>query len=414
MKTANSVKTEDASGLSVEYMPESQKPNSKNKQLVHEKSIPEHIIDGSIVIDSTEAFASILKQFPNQPALVKKYADLLFRQELLDLAAKSYGEAARLYIEAGRLLQALVAKKQQWLIKPPSNQEMHLLFSALEQADFEPTPFKLLFDKLAPAEILAIISGFVRVRLLPGKLVKKAGDVETDLYFVLSGTLKDSIYPSLDTKERVHRKRNIYLSEDDYFGEIYPFKQDHAGKSDIKTVTQVELVKISRQKLMKLSREFPRLESALIELFKIRSEPSEPGGPQSVRKADRYQLPIKMNLELAPKGSFKNPLVVDGYSSDISIGGICVVLNGHSEHIGQLLASLPETADNNKIRVSFPGDTMELKVLGNIKWRHEIHFNDRKTLALGIRFEEDSPKLRGMLFMFANSLGANKTVSKAS
>ena len=394
-------------------MSESQPPKN-SKQPIGEKTIPEHIIDGSIVIDSTEAFASILKQFPNHPALVKKYADLLFRQELLDLAAKSYGEAARIYIEAGKLLQALVAKKQQWLIKPPSNKEMQLLFSALEQASFDPTPFKMLFDKLAPKEILAILSGFVRVRLFTGKTVKNAGDLETDLYFVVSGTLKDSIYPSLETKERIHRKRTIYLSDDDFFGEIYPFKKDHTCRSDIKTLTQVELVKISRQMLMKLSRKFPKLEPALIDLFKIRSDPTGSSEQQTVRKADRYQLPIKMNLELAPKGSFKNPLVVDGYSSDISIGGICVVLNGHSEHIGHLLASLPETADSGRVRVSFPGETMELKVLGNIMWRHEIHFNGRKSLALGIRFEEDSPKLRGMLFMFANSLGGNKAVSKAS
>jgi hypothetical protein len=189
---------------------------------------------------------------------------------------------------------------------------------------------------------------------------------------------------------------------------------DQTCKSDIQTVTQVELVKISKQKLMKLGREFPNIEPALIYLLKIRSGSEASSLPATVRKADRYQLPIKMNLELAPKGSFKNPLIVDGYSSDISIGGICVVLNGKSKQIGHLLASLPETADSSQIRVSFPGETMELKVLGNIMWRHEIHFNGRKTLALGIRFEEDSPKLRGMLFMFANSLGMPRATSEAS
>ena len=96
-----------------------------------EKSIPEHIVDGSIVIDSIEAFSSILKQFPKHPALLKKYADLLFRQDLLDLAAKSYGEAAQLCIESSRMLQALVAKQQQWLIRPPSKKEIHLFLSAI-------------------------------------------------------------------------------------------------------------------------------------------------------------------------------------------------------------------------------------------------------------------------------------------
>ncbi len=390
------------------------KTNDKNNQSIDEKSIPEHIIDGTIVIDSIEAFSSILKQFPKHPALLKKYADLLFRQELLDLAAKSYGQAADLYINSGRMLQAMVAKKQHWLIKPPSNKEIHLFLSALEQGTFRESPFKTLFDKLSAKEMLSIISGFVRVGLFAGKTVQKAGDRETDLFFVVSGTLKDSIYPSLDSKEKVHRKRNITLSGDDFFGEIYPFKNDQTCKSDITTATQVELVKISRQKLMKLCREFPNIELALIDLFKIRSGPEESRPASTVRKAERYQLPIKMNLELAPRGSFKSPLVVDGYSSDISIGGICVVLNGKSDHIGHLLSSLPETADSSKIRVSFPGETMELKVWGNIKWRHEIHFNGRKTLALGIRFQEDSPKLRGMLFMFANSLGAPKPQAEAS
>ncbi|MBE9544505.1 MAG: cyclic nucleotide-binding domain-containing protein [Proteobacteria bacterium] len=394
-------------------MSESQ-TQSNNNQLIGEKSIPEHIVDGSIVIDSIEAFSSILKQFPKHPALLKKYADLLFRQDLLDLAAKSYGEAARLYIESGRMLQALVAKKQQWLIKPPSQKEIHLFLSAIEGGSFKASPLKMFFDKLSAKEMLAIISSFVRVRLFGDKVVKKAGDRETDLFFVVSGTLKDSAFLSLEAKEKVHRNSNIDLSADDFFGEIYPFKKDQICRSDIKTRTQVELVKISRQKLMKLCREHPNMEMAVIDLFNIRSAPEEKSQTQAIRKADRYQLPIKMNLELAPKGSFNSPLIVDGYSSDISIGGICVVLNGKSEHIGHLLASLPETADNSQIRVNFPGETMELKVLGNIMWRHQIHFNGHKTLAMGIRFEEDSPKLRGMLFMFANSLGAGKGLAKAS
>ena len=387
---------------------------NNNNQLIDEKSIPEYIIDGSIVIDSIEAFSSILKQFPKHPALLKKYADLLFRQELLDLAAKFYGEAARLYIDSGQMLQALVAQKQQWLIKPPSKKEIDLFLSNIKQGNFRTTPLNMLFDKLPPREMLAIISGFVRVRLFADKTIQKAGDMETDLYFIVSGTLKDSIFPSLDTKEKVHRKPNVYLSDDDFFGEIYPFNKDHNCKSDIKTVTQVELVKISKQKLMKLCREYPEIELALIDLFKIRSGHEGSSQPQTARKAGRYQLPIKMNLELAPKDSFKSPLIIDGYSSDISIGGICVVLNGNSEHIGHLLASLPETADNSKIQVNFPGETMELKVLGNIMWRHKIHFNGHKTLAIGIRFEEDSPKLRGMLFMFANSLGGPKALPNAS
>lgn len=385
-------------------MTETQELN-KSRQPITKKSIPEYIMDGSIGIDSIEAFSSILKQFPNHPGLLKKYADLLFRQNLLDLAAKSYGEAAQLFIESGSLLQTLVCKKLQWLIKPPPNKEIHQFLSVLDQAGFNETPLKLFFDKLSAKEKLAIISCFVRVRLIAGKTLRKAGHRETELYFVVSGTLKDSVFPSLETKETVYRKANIYLGADDFFGHIYPFKKNHSCTSDIETVTQVELVKISKENLTKLCRYYPNIEPALIQLFQVRSQPGEKNDPTAIRQADRHQLPVKMVLEIPPAGNIKSPLMIEGYSSDISIGGICVVLNGKSKHVPHLLDEMLKNHNKNKVRISFPGDTMELRVAGDIVWHHQIHFNGNKTLAVGIQFEDDTPKMRGLLLMFAKSLG---------
>ena len=385
-------------------MTESQELKNNNPSIT-KKSIPEYIIDGSIGIDSIEAFSSILKQFPNHPGLLKKYADMLFRQDLLDLAAKSYGEAAQLFIESGHLLQALVSKKLQWLIKPPPNKEIYQFLSVLDQASFTETPLKLFFDQLSAREKLAIISCFVRVRLIAGKTLRKAGQRETDLYFVVSGTLKDSVFPSLETKETVYRKANIYLAADNFFGHIYPFKKNHSCTSDIETVTQVELVKISKQKLVKLCRYYPNIEPALIQLFQIRSKPGKKNDPTAMRQADRHQLPVKMVLEIPPTGNIRSPLMIEGYSSDISIGGICVVLNGKSKHVPNLLDDTLKSDKKFKVHISFPGDTMELKVAGHIVWHHQIHFNGNKTLAMGIQFEDDTPKMRGMLFMFAKSLG---------
>jgi CRP-like cAMP-binding protein len=373
--------------------------------LIRKKGIPDHIVDGSIGIDSIEVFGSILKQFPNHPGLMRKYSDLLFRQDLLDLAAKSYGEASQLFIESGNLLQTLVCKKLQWLIKPPPNREIYQFLSVLDQAGFNDTPLKLLFDKLSAKEKLAIISSFVRVRQIAGKTIKKAGQRETDLYFVVSGTLKDSIYPSLETKQTVHRKADIYLAADDFFGNIYPFKKNHISTSDIEAITQVELVKISKKKLVKLCRHFPNIERALIQLFQVRSDRKKITDLATMRQAERHQLPIKMVLEIPPIGNIKSPLLIEGYSSDISIGGICVVLNGKSKHVPNLLEDMLKGEEKNNVRISFPGDTMELKVAGNIVWHHQIHFNGDKTLAVGIQFEDDTPKMRGMLFMFARSLG---------
>ena len=118
-----------------------------------------------------------------------------------------------------------------------------------------------------------------------------------------------------------------------------------------------------------------------------------------------------MILEIPPVGSFKSPIAIEGYSSDISIGGICVVLNGSSEYVPGLLSSLASFDGKKQIRISFPGDTMELKVQGNIVWSHQISYNGKKTLAVGIQFQENSPKMKGMLFMFARSLGASDKVT---
>jgi CRP-like cAMP-binding protein len=382
-----------------------------NSGLVNQKSIPEHIIDGSIVIDSIEAFGSILKQFPDNPFLLKKYADLLSRQELLDLAAKSYGEAARLFIASGKMLPALVAKKLHWLLKPPPNKEIHQFLAALGQGKFGETPLSLFLCKLLPREMLAIISGFARVRLAAGKTIKRAGERETDLYFVVSGTLRDSVFPSMETKEKVNRKSNIYLTDDDFFGEIYPFDKDQTGTSDIETITQVELVKISKQKLVKLCRYYPNIELGIMDLFKVRSRSKKNSKSNTLRMAGRFQLPIRMVLELPPTQPDAAPVAIEGYSSDISMGGMCLILNGKGGHVPGFLNSLTKLDGRNQIRISFPGDTMELKVKGTIVWNHQILFNGRKTLAVGIQFKEDSPIMRGMLFMFAKSLaGAEKNV----
>ena len=386
-------------------MTENQKTQNNNSQLISQKSIPEHIIDGSIGIDSIEAFGSILKQYPEHPGLLKKYSDLLFRQKLHDLAAKSYGEAAQLFMESGKMLQALVAKKLQWLTKLPPNKEIHQFLSALDQEKFCDSPLKMFLKKLSAREKLAIISSFDRVSLGAGEILIKPGESDNDLFFVVSGTLKDSVFPSIDTKQKEYRKSNIYLTDDDFWGDVYPFNKNQSSTSEVMTVTQVELVKLSKQKLVRLCRHYPNVEKALIDLFKIRVGSGKINQPKMMRKAGRYHMPMKMILELPPWGPFKTPITIEGYSSDISIGGICVVLNGSSEHVPYLLKSLSEIDDRNKIRVNFPGETMELKVRGNIIWNHEIQFNGKKTLAIGIQFVENSPKLRGMLFMFAKSLG---------
>lgn len=43
---------------------------------------------------------------------------------------------------------------------------------------------------------------------------------------------------------------------------------------------------------------------------------------------------------------------------------------------------------------------------GNIVWRRQVSAEDEKTVALGIQYQNMTPKLSGMLFVFADILHA--------
>jgi hypothetical protein len=47
---------------------------------------------------------------------------------------------------------------------------------------------------------------------------------------------------------------------------------------------------------------------------------------------------------------------------------------------------------------------MALNVSGSIIWCKEVGLECEKTFVLGIKFEEMSPKLKGMMFAFAGSI----------
>ena len=375
-----------------------------DQKIPGDKTIPDHIIDGSIVIDSVEAFKSILKQYPQNASLLKAYSDFLTKNKLFDLAAKSYAEASNLFVKEGNILQAIVSKKLEWRIKPAGKKETRLFLNSLKTGKSKGIPLKDFFRRLNSGEMLAVISSFVHARLPAGSIIKKKGDDEDNLYFIVSGTLKDTLYPSIDEKVQIHRPPNIYLNENEFFGDIYPFNEDRKSKSDIETLTRVELVKLSKTKLIKLCKKFSNLELGILELCRIRMQSAKSGFSELFRKAQRYDVPIDVNLELSPRAESDTPVLVEGFSSDISVGGICAILDSSHAGIDTLVEAFENGSNNEKIWVGFPAEKMHIKVLGRIAWSHAVTLNGEKTLVLGVQFEEMSPRLRGMLFMFANSL----------
>ena len=67
------------------------------------------------------------------------------------------------------------------------------------------------------------------------------------------------------------------------------------------------------------------------------------------------------------------------------------------------VSSFSKTIKNSKVKINFPSEGLELKVSGKIAWTREMIDRGKKTLAVSIQFQDLSPKLRGMLFVFAES-----------
>ena len=94
----------------------------EKSNIFNQLSIAAQIIDGSIKIESSAEFENVLQIFPNDPALLRAYGDLQIAKNRPEVAAQSFGKAARLFIDAGMVLQSIVSKSLQWNIGSSGNQ----------------------------------------------------------------------------------------------------------------------------------------------------------------------------------------------------------------------------------------------------------------------------------------------------
>ncbi len=367
-------------------------------------NIAEDITSGFISIDSLDDFKKVLKQFPDDPTLHRAFSDILVKNNLPNVAATAYGQAADLYLKAGQPLQAIVSKILQWEIYLPSYREAQLFFSVLRESRYSDSPIKPFFNKLSNPEILAIMKSAAIVQLPAGHIEKKVGDAENDLYFVVSGSLKETCYKPIKQKgTTIYKKLNFNLTENDFFGDIYPLEHKKVSQSYIETITQAELVKVSKHVLSQICRKYSNVEGVLKALYTAPSDSSKKEFLPKDSKSERHQIVRKMTLEIYPEASVNFPIILDGYSRDISIGGTCIVLDAKDVHVSNSIASFHKTIKNAPIKMSFASEGLELRVSGKIVWTQEVSFKGAKTLALGVQFQNLSPKLRGMLFVFADN-----------
>jgi len=363
-----------------------------NDRIERQDSVVSRIIDGSITIDSVEEFEDLLKAFPKNPRLHRVFADRLLEDKSIN-AAEEYKTSAKLFIDAGMPLQAITCKIFEWRIIKPSKEEGLALHSDLCECNPQNIEVQKFFTKLAYEEMIALMAKIVPHNYPANTMLRKFGDEENELCFVISGALEKTSYHRLEADEKVTKKSKTNLIGSDIFGEIYPFDEDKLSESDIESITRVELLKISKLKLTALCTEHPNLNLLMRNLCILRFDANREMHSKTFRKATRHQLPMQVNLKIFQEESGKPPLNLSGFTDDISLGGTCVVL-GAKYQIGNI-SDL--TGKNVKVQMSLPIESISLNILGIIVWGKEIPVEGKKTAIVGIQFKEINPVDRGIL-----------------
>jgi hypothetical protein len=358
-----------------------------------QSSIVKRIIDGSVSIDSVGEFENIIKVFPDDAGVYRAFADLLVQKKSFEAAANAYRNASRLYVDLGMMLQAIVAKILEWRIAQPSHKDGRNFHTAIRRGHFQESSLQAFVTGMTYPEMISFMASLVRLRFPSGRTVQQFGDKERELFFVVSGALKETTYDRSPEGKKGVEQSSADLVENDFWGRIYPFDREVLSESDIETITRVELVKISKDKLQAICKRYSHVHSLLRDLSGTPTESSEEKETIRVRKTTRHQLPTKVRAKIFPDEAEKNPLVVDGITEDISLGGACLVLGARyragtsEEFVGK----------NVKVELDLPEVDASLNVLGTIVWCKEVVQDDETGTAVGIQFKEMGDEDRAVL-----------------
>jgi len=364
-----------------------------NDQTDKKSRIANRIIDGSITVDSVADFNNLLKTFPNDPWLHKFYADLLKRKKSFYAAADAYGIAADLFIESDMPLQALTSKFFEWRILDPLNHEDQAFCASLRKCRAQKRGVQSFIISMTYPELMAFMGNLIIRHFPAGSMLKRFGDEESDLYFVVYGALEKTVYHRLEKGGKVHKKSTKTLGENNFFGEIYPFEDEKVSRSDIETITRVEFAMIPKSRLMAICREFPNVKILVDGLYKSRSVSVEENFSSIIRNTVRHQLPTRVNIKIFTNEQGKAPLNFGGFTENISLSGASVILgvNYDTDYLGNLVGKKVQ------IQIYLPIAFVNLSISGTSVWSKEISIEGKKSKMLGVQFEKLTDQDRRLL-----------------
>ncbi len=363
-------------------------------------SVMQRVIDGTLEVESIEEFEDILKIYPKDPLLNRKFADLLMDKNELDKATVVYERAAALFIENGMNLQAIVAMILRWSIQKPSHDQGRAFQALLHEKGSQLTPLQRFWARMSYAELVTVMLRLVRVRLVAGDKIACIDDPADEIYFVVSGTLAETLSHECQAEAAMAgiETEPILLGANDIFGDIFPLDQPTAATKDIVALTDVELVKISKKALLDACRKHLHIEKLLIQIHKPENLETCDRSWQTVRRAVRYGLPTKVeinSLSLPPTNATWH---YTGIAVDISLGGACVDL-GPTLHTG---TSLPGKGQALTLQLDLLNEVAALNLKGRLVWLREQETQSGVTTFIGVRFDPLSPADRELLSQYCS------------
>jgi len=371
-------------------------------------TILEHILEGPILSDSVEEFGSVVKEFPEDPELLKLFADFLTAKGKKPSAAQHYSKASEIFLGSGRLLHAVVAKMLEWRIDRPPRKTLLRFLSAISVHPHDESPVNRFLQSLVPAELQALFSQFNCDRFPSGKTIRNIGEPETHLWFVLAGELEESYSQQIGQKpksntQRIQQGTGRLLRQNHVFGDVFPFTAICTSQCVIETTTGTEVVAIPRRRLIQVCKKFPKVELGILKLLQICSQIG--ADSPKARRGERYAMQVNMTVEIHPAGVPKPAVVLNGSARDLSISGVSFIPETNGAGSPAKLAALVKDLDHQRVRIAISSEALSMSIPGQIVGTRELMVNGSRTLCLGIQFDEVSPRVRGAFLAFAEGTG---------
>jgi hypothetical protein len=358
----------------------------------------EHVLKEKIISDNPETYKSILTGFCDNPALLFAYADFLYDKMNYRLSKSCYETAAALFLKSERILQAAIAKYYEWRVELPNSIDVDKFFKKLRESNHESNTLNKALNQLSNREIFSLIQGIERFHLPCATIVKKAGKYEVDLFIVLNGKLKESFFHLVSQKSQKKTTSSKILTDNDCFGNIYPFDQDFNSFSTVESITSVELAKLSKAYAAKLCRSFPNVEKVIIKLCEVRSNREHFNSEDKIRMSQRYPIKVPMTLELLPSDNTEPWIILSGYSKNCSISGVGFIVTNCEKNDKDLIISLLKEKKQIRTKSIFHHECISISVNAKIVRYKEVIEDGKKSLLLGTQFEDMLPNLQGTLF----------------